>query len=760
VSALAETVAIRVYERGLRRADVEQATPTARPWVRLATFFALGLYGALRWATLVTPMPAWRMLALLGLAGLAAGTLGAGVQRGGRWRVLAVLGAGAILVISLPAAGVPMHLVTHLRIRVIADGIGLGLAGLPRVLVPYGGINEWVRTVIVLGGGVLLLDAGMLLAFAPQALGDARRAGAALPLIALAVVPSALARPQLAYLHGFVLFALVAAFVWGERLPRRELPAALVLAGLAAGAGLVAAPAIDRHRAWFDYQSIAGSFSAAHVETFDWSQHYGPLNWSQTGQEVLRVQAARPDYWKAENLDLFDGTRWVRGLGTPTPAAPAAIQARWTQTLQVTIRGLRSSDVVAGGFASMPQDVPGGVIGGQSPGTWTAVSQLGPGDTYLVSTYSPRPPHAELAGTGTSYPPELGSYRAIMLPRRAGPPSRGPVQIAFPAFHSSAPALTITDVASPDGAAVMAGSPYARVYALATSLARTSLTPIAFVERVQSYLAHGYTYSQNAPDHKYPLASFLFGDKLGYCQQFSGAMALLLRMGGVPARVAAGFSSGTYSSDANQWVVRDLDAHAWVEAWFPRYGWVRFDPTPGAAPARGGRGFAAADLTKVPPAFPGAVRRAETPAPRAPVAGVGGSSSTFVDVPVAVLLAIAGFATLGAAARPVRVSGDRLVAELERALARSGRPLAPGTTLAALEERFRSSPDAAGYIRALRVSRYAGTPAQPTAAQRRALRARLADGLGWSGRLRALWALPPRRAPESGRKIRLPPVLN
>ena len=66
-------------------------------------------------------------------------------------------------------------------------------------------------------------------------------------------------------------------------------------------------------------------------------------------------------------------------------------------------------------------------------------------------------------------------------------------------------------------------------------------------------------------------------------------MALLLRMGGIPARVATGFTTGTYDQATKRWFVTDVDAHAWVEAWFPHYGWVTFDPTPAAAPARGGR---------------------------------------------------------------------------------------------------------------------------------------------------------------------------
>ena len=65
-------------------------------------------------------------------------------------------------------------------------------------------------------------------------------------------------------------------------------------------------------------------------------------------------------------------------------------------------------------------------------------------------------------------------------------------------------------------------------------------------------------------------------------------MAMLLRMGGIPARVAAGFTPGAFQNENHTWQVADTDAHAWVEAWFPRYGWVRFDSTPASAPARGG----------------------------------------------------------------------------------------------------------------------------------------------------------------------------
>src|SRR5205807_8603 len=124
-------------------------------------------------------------------------------------------------------------------------------------------------------------------------------------------------------------------------------------------------------------------------------------------------------------------------------------------------------------------------------------------------------------------------------------------------------------------------------YALALRLERGAATPFAYVRAVEGYLARGFTYNESPAPAAYPLETFLLRTRAGYCQQFAGAMALLLRMGGVPARVSVGFTSGSYDTATRRWLVSDLDAHAWVEAGFPRYGWVRFDPTPAAAPARG-----------------------------------------------------------------------------------------------------------------------------------------------------------------------------
>ncbi len=75
-------------------------------------------------------------------------------------------------------------------------------------------------------------------------------------------------------------------------------------------------------------------------------------------------------------------------------------------------------------------------------------------------------------------------------------------------------------------------------------------------ERVMNYLAgNGYSYDEYPPPTPYPLATFLLLNRIGYCQQFAGSMALLLRMGGIPARVATGFTTGTYDAASKRWLV-------------------------------------------------------------------------------------------------------------------------------------------------------------------------------------------------------------
>ena len=140
----------------------------------------------------------------------------------------------------------------------------------------------------------------------------------------------------------------------------------------------------------------------------------------------------------------------------------------------------------------------------------------------------------------------------------------------------------------PGGRALRA-SHYAETWRLARRLRADATTPYDYVLAIDRYLQNGFTYSEipaPTPPERAVLDAFLTETKSGYCQHFSGAMALLLRMGGVPARVVTGFAPGGHSDRKDAWIVRDTDAHSWVEAWFDEFGWVTLDPTPPATPAR------------------------------------------------------------------------------------------------------------------------------------------------------------------------------
>ena len=129
-------------------------------------------------------------------------------------------------------------------------------------------------------------------------------------------------------------------------------------------------------------------------------------------------------------------------------------------------------------------------------------------------------------------------------------------------------------------------SRYARMYRLALDwTAGAGDAPTTRVKAVEATSRRTTSTPSGCPRAPIPLDGFLFEDRRGYCQQFSGAMALMLRMLGIPARVAAGFSPGSYNRDTREYRVRDLDAHSWVEVYFTGIGWVPFDPTPTASPA-------------------------------------------------------------------------------------------------------------------------------------------------------------------------------
>lgn len=738
--------------------------------VRLAACLALALFGAQAWGDMVQPEAPGRvtLAALLGTA-LGVGVLYSGPLGRGR-RVAALAGLSlAGFVVAVLTAGVPVDLLRPKHWDTLFGGLGEGISALPGLSVPYRGVEEWNRIAMLLGGTVLAV-LGLVLACWPGR--DGRPAGPGVPAVVLTVlyaVPAVQLRFDHAIIDGTIFALLLAVVLFAERLTPRDARAAAVPLAVALLIGAVFAPRLDAPDPWLDYEGIAQSIGERGTTSFDWNHSYGPLDWPRDGREVLRIRTRESAYWKATTLSDFDGKRWreVRPQGVEDDPAAEAPNPEWVQSLRVSVRNLRTNQFVTAGTTLRIERSPRSVVAG-APGSFvTGERPLRRGHAYLARVYYPRAKGSALAAAGTDYAPELWPYLSMVLPREVGGPATPPEQsgradpngtdgfVVFPTFGSDESALGYygRGYGEQVGEQWVRDSAYARTYRLAQRLKAESQTPYEYVRRVTQYLQRGFDYTETPPQRPVPIDGFLFRDKAGYCQQFSGAMALLLRMGGVPARVASGFAPGTKDTTRDEYVIRDIDAHSWVEAYFPEIGWMTFDPTPAVAPPRaqtsgidqggsddvgdeGLNGAAAAE------------RGSDPASPDSGVADAAGDSGTSVVAIVALVLL--GLSVVGLAVafllmhrRHVRMTLDDHVRELERALQRSGRSMDSALTLSALERRFRFAPDAAAYVRALRDGRYGWGASTPTRAQRAALRRELAAGLGLRGRLRAFWALPP-----------------
>jgi transglutaminase-like putative cysteine protease len=739
------------------RTAEEGALSLSLPAARGVAFIALAAFGALHWMSLLQPAAGERALyAVLAAGGVVAGLLAAGRLRGRARSLAAVAVALAGAAAALLAGGVADELLRPDRWGDLAAGIGRGIESLPGARVPYRGLDQWTRTVLGVGGTVLTVLAA-LVAFWPRAGAPGLRNVSLILLVTLYVVPAVALDFGAEFLRGAVLAVLVLAYLRLETLRVSDTGAAGALAVGMAVAGLIAAPALDKERPWWDYETWALTTASAKTTQFSWDHTYGPLDWPRDGRELLRVKAQKPAYWKAANLDDFNGRAWT-GKGSSTADGCDIVgfidpesRAAWLQEISVSVRNLRSALFVTAGIACDVRSprlsrIPLG------DGTFATVTRnLRRGDAYKATVYTPAPTERQRRAAGGLYPHEMTRYTTIVLPG-PGPDPRSQEErsgeiVEFPVWGDPL-GPTARRAHEPwrrprPAERVLATSAFARTWRLARQLRDGATTQEEFVSRVERYLGRGYAYSEAPPPAASTLDGFLFDAKAGYCQQFSGAMALLLRMGGVPARVSTGFTAGSYDRRAREYVVRDLDAHSWVEAWYPGIGWVTFDPTPAASPARSqpdeqGAGGAAA-ITGRAPDLGGDIRT--DPSRQTAAAGSSTSWTTVVVIGLAGLGALLCFGAALVARRRRGLLGP--LAELERALRRTRRAPGPGTTLSGLESRFARSPAAAGYVRALREQRYGGRPAVPTGAQRRALRSELARGGGLAGRLRAWWAMPP-----------------
>ena len=373
----------------------------------------------------------------------------------------------------------------------------------------------------------------------------------------------------------------------------RERPRGFAQAAVAAavvvlaGATASTSTALARHgflnwQAWDFYTRPDKAVGVSYV----WTSNYAGLTFPHKRTVVLRIKARpKPQYWRVVALNAVVGGRWSEDaapqvqdngyVGEPgLIPAQARDRSQWVEQ-RVSVAALREIHLPA---ATDPVlfDARGlGLVQYEPSGMAYLQRGLRRSDAYRAWSYQPSPTPKELAASKPIYPQLIsrqGKYLAVDA-RVWVPPFGAPgrEKTVHSLFTKSARSYEI--------------APYRPLYRLAREVAGGARSPYAAAVALESWFrtGGGFLYDQHPPlAHGRPaLVDFVTRTHKGYCQHFAGAMALMLRYLGIPARAAAGFSSGRYDRHSGEWIVTDHDAHEWVEVWFRGWGWVPFDPTPG-----------------------------------------------------------------------------------------------------------------------------------------------------------------------------------
>jgi transglutaminase-like putative cysteine protease len=284
----------------------------------------------------------------------------------------------------------------------------------------------------------------------------------------------------------------------------------------------------------------------------------GPLDTAVRGvlgnQLVFRVRATRPTFWVAETFDDWDGQSWTevvpRGdtewqrlsVGPPFDlGAEAGADALGAQDIQTFYLVQSGPNLVFHAESTDQVWFPARRLYLDRDGNVRSSTSMGPGSIYTVVSSVVTPTPAELAtATGHTLDP-LDQARFTELPH-----------------------------------------PYPRVAALAARITAHATTTEAKVLALERWMSIHTRYTTDIP----PLPKgadtvdeFLFGNRRGFCEQISTSLAVMLRTLGVPTREATGYVPGPYNPITDLYDVQAKDAHAWVQVWFPGFGWQSFDPT-------------------------------------------------------------------------------------------------------------------------------------------------------------------------------------
>jgi transglutaminase-like putative cysteine protease len=542
---------------------------------RIWVLVAVALFSGWHWQQLERPTPSPGELALLAaLAAVPAIIVGLGRRR---------LAIGAAVVVTLIAiwrafAYLPWdrgHQVYPVRI----------VSGL------HDGAKNWFETSTPFDPSRFATTSGLvdlcffaLMAVFAWLLIDGRFALAALACaFALYAIPSTAVGMGSAGLRAaiFLLLALAILAVCQRRVPLgggalgqlSVLAVATVVAGLVVGSapGVAKGALFD----WRHWNPLAGNGPQVSVG-YVWNQDYGPLHWPKQTTTVFHVESAHPHYWKAGVLTVFDGTHWVSSPATQ--ANYHATDAIGIPTSQETSKELHPdspSDITQVGFTvealadfrllstgqplrySLTSPIDASLT---TDGSVIATGDMPRGATYTVRAYSPNPKPKQLAEVGNAFPASVAQSVVVN-------------HAAIPVWGSA----TKKRVLVPIDSRLVAASNQAWH---ASGADEPGTSEYGAVVALESYF-HGkqFHYDQTPPVGPGPvLAYFMLHSHRGYCQMYSGSMALVLRLHGIPARVAYGFTEGSQTQTGYK--VTDRDAHAWVEAYFPKYGWIPFEPTP------------------------------------------------------------------------------------------------------------------------------------------------------------------------------------
>ncbi len=780
-------------EAALSGAARAAARRAARPQrVGWAAFAGMASFAAWQWTSLLANRPGVRIAAVVAIATLG----GSALARSARWqagrlggvdRALGVRLAGAGLLLriaivlltaaaALLAIGVPARLLAPAHWGALSAGISQGLAGMGGFEWPYSGPDPWVRLTLLLAIPAVVVPAAALAHWPTRRRSELPRSLGLAALVALYAVGAIEHPPAGWQLRGLLLLALVAIWIWPDRLRRRSGGVAMAWLLACGGLAVVAAAALHTARPWVDVRGW-DLFGELNLGTqFTWDELYGPITWPRSTTPMLKISSSSPlQLWRAATLDRFDGLRFIQSSASLPGGADdlsASLNYRWLHWSTVSVSGLRSDLVVAPG--TIVRLTGSSAVTAQSDGATRVVGgSLQPGDAYTALSYVPDPTLSQLLNAPRSFPAAYLPYTAFDLP---APDQSGLAPVAI-SSHARATLTTARTVESPapgfspaDLPALeqrVLASPYGPMYRLAQRLAAGEPTTYEIARSIEGYLDAHYTYDEHPPQRRYPLEAFLFRDRRGYCQQFSGAMALMLRMDGIPARVVTGFLAGAYDRTSRSYTVRAVDAHAWVEAYISGIGWVSFDPTPPRVQPRGSsRRATAAQTPARTPSAPNGVTPSGARGQRDPVvahasrhraASTAAHARSAGKVPLAAILGpAAALVALAIAAwgsglwrlrRELAGDAEPAVAQLRRALVRLGYGPSGALTLSALERRLRARGELAAsrYVARLRAQRFgAGGQAQPTAADRAQLRRALTRGAGPLTRVLGLVALPPR----------------